>query len=96
MFAPASGQLEIGVFAPGTDAAAATNPYTIAGLPMHPVLQPYLQDELSKNIFVFFIGFLVMFFGLFLAKKFGGLKSIFMSEEDSNLIEKAKRAFGMP
>ena len=44
---------------------------------------------------VFFLGFLMIFFGIFLAKKFKVIGDLFMSNEDRKLLEKAKRTLGL-
>ena len=77
------GYLDVEVYPPSGTAAA------IGGL------QPQWEGELSRNLFVFFLGFLMIFIGIFLAKKFKVIGDLFMSNEDRKLLEKAKRTLGL-
>ena len=53
------------------------------------------ESELTRNLGVFFIGILVIFAGIFLAKKMKVFNGLMLSSEDRNLLEKTKKALGM-
>ena len=90
------GYAEIEVFAPGA-ASRATAASSLEANPLLPTtnLQPLSSGELGRNVFVFFMGFVVIFAGVMLAKKLKLIGGTLMNKEDRKLIEKAKRALGL-
>ena len=57
--------------------------------------QPLSSGDLTRNIFVFVLGFIMIFAGLYLAKKLQVIGGTMMSKEDRELLERAKRVLGM-
>ena len=90
------GYAEIEVFAPGA-ASRASAASSLEANPLLPTtnLQPLSSGELGRNVFVFFMGFVVIFAGVMLAKKLKLIGGTLMNKEDRKLIEKAKRALGL-
>lgn len=58
-------------------------------------LEPLAQADLGRNIFVFVLGFVVIFVGIFLAKKLKVIGGTIVSKNDRKLVDKAKRALGI-
>ena len=58
-------------------------------------MQPQWQGDLGRNLIVFVLGFLMIFIGIFLAKKLKVIGGTLVSKEDRRLIEKTKRALGI-
>ena len=53
------------------------------------------ESQLSQNIGVFLIGILIIFVGLFVAKKMNVFQNLRLTKSDRELLEKTKRVFGM-
>lgn len=90
------GYLEVEVIAPPS--VAAVSPQPEPAMIQHPSLpgnlQTVEQSGISRTLFIFTIGFMVIFAGIYMAKRLKVISGTLITKQDRKLIEKAKRALG--